>query len=117
MKDKNVNKADNKTDENKKQRGFLLALIVLAVLTVVLVLLVVLIKPIMSPQAKFQATAISITKTSVAETGAYLDPDLMIEPLPVENVSGIAILGGMMVLIILVLVLREYVLSKRTNKS
>ncbi len=113
MKEKNDNKTEKKTNEDKKQRSFLVALIALAVITVVLVLLVVLIKPIMSPQTQFQATAISITKTAVAETGAYLDPDLMIEPLPVENVSGIAILGGLMVLIILVLILREYILSQR----
>ena len=98
-------------------RGFIFALIGLAVLTLLLVVLAVVIQPIMSPQAKFEATAISITKTAAAQTGAYLDPDLLIEPLPVENVSGIAILGGLMALIILGVVLREFLIWRKKNEG
>ncbi len=114
-------KAKNKAQKGalpvKRGNGLLIAIIGLAVVTVVLVVLAVLIQPIMTPQGQIEATAIAITKTAAHKTGDYIDPDLLIEPLPVENVSGIAILGGLMALIVLGVVLREYVLWRRKGSG
>ena len=114
-------KVDNKEPKKalpmKQSNGLLIAIIGLAVVTVVLVVLAVLIQPIMTPQGKFEATAIAITKTAAHKTGDYIDPDLLVEPLPVENVSGIAVSGGLMALIVLGVVLREYVLWRRKSSS
>jgi len=107
--DSNGNSAMSK----KSGRGFIFALIGLAVFTLILVVLAVVIQPIMSPQTRFAATAISITKTVAAKTGAYINPEFLIEPLPVENVSGIAILGGLMALIIFGVVLREFLIWRK----
>ncbi|NLA80462.1 MAG: hypothetical protein GX853_06935 [Chloroflexi bacterium] len=114
-------KAKNKAQKGalpvKRGNGLLIAIIGLAVVTVVLVVLAVLIQPIMTPQGQIEVTAIAITKTAAHKTGDYIDPDLLIEPLPVENVSGIAILGGLMALIVLGVVLREYVLWRRKGSG
>jgi hypothetical protein len=108
-------KAKNKAQKGalpvKRGNGLLIAIIGLAVVTVVLI------QPIMTPQGQIEATAIAITKTAAHKTGDYIDPDLLIEPLPVENVSGIAILGGLMALIVLGVVLREYVLWRRKGEG
>lgn len=113
----NENKKRSGADATKKNPGFVIAILSLAIVMVVLVLLAVLIQPIMTPKAKIEATAISMTKTVAAKTGAYIDPELLIEPLPVENVSGIAILGGLMGLIILGIVLREYLIWRKRKED
>ncbi len=112
-----MDNTDESCRKKEPSKGFVVAVIGLAVVTLVLVLIVVITPPIMSPQAKFVATAISITKTVAAKTGAYVDPDLLIEPLPVENVSGIAILGGLMALIVLGVTLREFFLWRKRKKN
>ncbi len=112
-----MDNTDESCRKKEPSKGFVVAVIGLAVVTLVLVLIVVITPPIMSPQAKVAATAISITKTIAAKTGAYVDPDLLIEPLPVENVSGIAILGGLMALIVLGVTLREFFLWRKRKKN
>ena len=98
---------------SKSRVGFIATLIGLGLVTLILVIITISIRPIMSPKAEIEATAISITKTFVHDTGAYVDPDLMIEPLPVENVSGIVMLGGLMALIVIAIVLREFILWRK----
>lgn len=105
------------TEKKRIPMGFIATLIGLSVVTVALVILAITIKPIMSPVAQVQATAFAVTKTAAYETGAYVDPELLIEPLPVENVSGIVVLGGLMVLIVLGVVLREFVLWQKTEQK
>ena len=104
---------------NKSYSGFIATLVGLSLITLILVIVAISIHPIMSPQAQVQATAISITKTFVHETGGFVDPDLMIEPLPVENVSGIMVLGGLMAMIVIAIVLREFILwrNKKAEKN
>lgn len=100
----------------RNHRGFIATLIGLGVVTLLLVIIAVVIKPIMTPEAQIQATAISATKTVAHKTGNYIDPELLIEPLPVENVSGIAVLGGVMALIILGVILREFILWRKKKR-
>lgn len=100
---------------NKLSVGFIATLVGLGLVTLILVIITISIRPIMNPQAKIEATAISITKTFVHQTGSYVDPELMIEPLPVENVSGIVILGGLMALIVIGIVLREFILWRKSG--
>ena len=113
-KSKSEKPKETKVGPSSKSRiGFMATLIGLGLVTLILVIITISIRPIMSPKAEIEATAISITKTFVHDTGAYVDPDLMIEPLPVENVSGIVMLGGLMALIVIAIVLREFILWRK----
>lgn len=112
-------KATQAKKSSQSHSGFIATIVALGLITLILVIVAISIHPIMSPQAEIQATAISITKTFVHKTGGFVDPDLMIEPLPVENVSGIMMLGGLMALIVIAIVLREFILwrNKKAEKN
>lgn len=97
--------------ESKKASGLLIALIVIGVLVIGLLAVVVFVDPIkIQPDLTLTATFVAGTPLPYPTEGAPLQS-------PVVNVDGIAILGGVMALIVLVAVYREILIHKRETKK
>jgi hypothetical protein len=97
--------------EPKKSTGLSIALIVLGVLVISLLALVVFVDPI-----KLQP---DLTLTATLATGTPQPTPTAAELLPstVVNIDGIAILGGVLALIVLVAVYREILIHKRDSSN
>ena len=96
---------------SKKSSGLPIALIVLGVLVISLLAVVVFVDPIrIQPDLTLTATFVTGTPQPTATITEAL-------PSPVVNVDGIAILGGLLALIVLVAVYREILIHKRIEKS
>lgn len=97
--------------EPKKSTGLSIALIVLGVLVISLLALVVFVDPI-----KLQP---DLTLTATLATGTPQPTPTVAEllPSPVVNIDGIAILGGVLALIVLVAVYREILIHKRDSSN
>ena len=96
---------------SKKSSGLSIALIVLGVLVISLLAVVVFVDPIrIQPDLTLTATFITATPQPTLTATAML-------PSPVVNVDGIAILGGLLALIVLVAVYREILIHKRASKK
>lgn len=97
--------------EPKKSTGLSIALIVLGVLVISLLALVVFVDPI-----KLQP---DLTLTANLATGTPQPTPTAAEllPSPVVNIDGIAILGGVLALIVLVAVYREILIHKRDSSN
>lgn len=96
---------------SKKPSGLSVALIVLGVLVIGLLAVVILVDPI-----KVEPTP-TITAALTTKT---LQPYPIAEEQhssPVVNIDGIAILGGVMVLLVLAAVYREILIHKRETKK
>jgi hypothetical protein len=94
---------------SKQSSALPIALIVLGILVISLLALVIFVDPIqVQPDLTLTATLATGTPeaTPIGEE---------VIPSPVVNVNGIAILGGVMVLIVLAAVYREILIHKRTK--
>ena len=95
--------------EPKKSTGLSIALIVLGVLVISLLALVVFVDPItLQPDLTLTATLATGTPQPTPTVAELL-------PSPVVNIDGIAILGGVLALIVLVAVYREILIHKRDS--
>ncbi|HOZ38970.1 MAG TPA: hypothetical protein PLH64_09520 [Anaerolineaceae bacterium] len=97
--------------EPKKATGLSIALIVLGVLVISLLALVVFVDPI-----KLQPD-LTLTATFAAGTPQPTPTAAELQPSPVVNIDGIAILGGVLALIVLVAVYREILIHKRDSSN
>ena len=96
---------------SKKSSGLSIALIVLGVLVISLLAVVVFVDPIkIQPDLTLTATFVTGTPQPYPTDGAPLQS-------PVVNIDGIAILGGLLALIVLVAVYRESLIHKRASKK
>lgn len=94
-----------------KSSGLSIALIVLGVLVISLLVVVVIVDPIkLQPDLTLTATLATGTPQPTPTAAELL-------PSPVVNIDGIAILGGVLVLIVLVAVYREILIHKRAEKK
>jgi len=97
--------------ESKQSSALPIVLIVLGILVISLLALVIFVDPIqVQPDLALTATLATGTPepTPIGEE---------VIPSPVVNVNGIAILGGVMVLIVLAAVYREILIHKRAEKK
>lgn len=94
-----------------KSNGLSIALIVLGILVISLLALVVFVEPI-----KIQPD-LTLTATLATGTPQPTPTEAELLPSPVVNINGIAILGGVLVLIVLVAVYREILIHKRVTKK
>lgn len=94
-----------------KSNGLSIALIVLGILVIILLALVVFVDPI-----KIQPD-LTLTATLATGTPQPTPTEAELLPSPVVNINGIAILGGVLVLIVLVAVYREILIHKRVTKK
>ena len=94
-----------------KSNGLSIALIVLGFLVISLLALVVFVEPI-----KIQPD-LTLTATLTTGTPQPTPTEAELLPSPVVNIDGIAILGGVLVLIVLVAVYREILIHKRAEKK
>jgi len=94
-----------------KSSGLSIALIVLGFLVISLLALVVFVEPI-----KIQPD-LTLTATLTTGTPQPTPTEAELLPSPVVNINGIAILGGVLVLIVLVAVYREILIHKRAEKK
>jgi len=95
--------------EPKKSTGLSIALIVLGVLVISLLALVVFVDPItLQPDLTLTATLATGTPQPTPTVAELL-------PSPVVDIDGIAILGGVLALIVLVAVYREILIHKRDS--
>lgn len=94
-----------------KSSGLSVALIVLGLLVISLLAVVVFVDPI-----KVQP---DLTLTATLATGTPQPTPTVSELLPstLVNIDGIAVIGGVMVLIVLVAVYREILIHKRAEKK
>jgi hypothetical protein len=92
-----------------KSSGLSIVLILLGFLVISLLAVVVFVDPI-----KVQP---DLTLTATLATGTPQPTPTVAElpPLPIVNIDGIAIIGGVMALIVLVAVYREILIHKRTK--
>ncbi len=95
----------------KKSSGLSIALIVLGLLIISLLAVVVFVDPI-----KVQPD-LTLTATFTAGTPQPTPTTVELMPSPVVNVDGIAILGGVLAMIVLVAVYREILIHKRSSKN
>ena len=93
---------------SEKNAGLLTALIVLALVVVSLLALVLIVEPAEILPAPTQTTDL----TAVAPQLTPAELDALVSP--VVNIDGIAILGGILVLIILAAVFREVLIHRHT---
>ena len=97
--------------EPKKSTGLSIALIVLGVLVISLLALVVFVDPItLQPDLTLTATLATGTPQPTPTVAELL-------PSPVVDIDGIAILGGVLALIVLVAVYREILIHKRDSSN
>lgn len=94
-----------------KSNGLSIALIVLGILVISLLALVVFVDPV-----KIQPD-LTLTATLATGTPQPTPTEAELLPSPVVNINGIAILGGVLVLIVLVAVYREILIHKRVTKK
>lgn len=94
-----------------KSNGLSIALIVLGILVIILLALVVFVDPV-----KIQPD-LTLTATLATGTPQPTPTEAELLPSPVVNINGIAILGGVLVLIVLVAVYREILIHKRVTKK
>lgn len=95
---------------NKKNSTLSIIVIVLGVLVISLLAVVVFVDPIkVQPDLTLTATLATGTPQPTPTAAELL-------PSPVVNIDGIAILGGVLVLIVLVAVYREILIHKRAEK-
>ena len=94
-----------------KSSGLSIALIVLGFLVISLLALVVFVDPIMIQPD------LTLTATLATGTPQPTPTEAELLPSPVVNIDGIAILGGVLVLIVLVAVYREILIHKRAEKK
>jgi len=94
-----------------KSNGLSIALIVLGILVIILLALVVFVDPV-----KIQPD-LTLTATLATGTPQPTPTEAELLPSPVVNINGIAILGGVLVLIVLVAVYREILIHKRVTKN
>ena len=96
---------------SKKTDGLSVVLIVLGLLVISLLAVVIFVDPI-----KFQP---DLTLTATLATGTPQPTPTVLELLPstLVNIDGIAVIGGVMVLIVLVAVYREIIIHKRMLKK
>ncbi len=93
-----------------KSSSLAIVLIVLGLVVISLLALVVFVDPI-----KIQPD-LTLTATLAAGTPQPAPTAAELLPSPVVNIDGIAILGGVLVLIVLVAVYREILIHKRKSK-
>ena len=94
-----------------KSSGLSIALIVLGLLVISLLAVVVFVDPIkVQPDLTLTATLATGTPQPTPTAAELL-------PSPVVNVDGIAVLGGLLALIVLVAVYREILIHKRAEKK
>ena len=93
---------------SEKNAGWLTALIVLALVVVSLLALVLIVEPAKIMPAQTQTPDL----TAVAPQLTPAELDALVSP--VVNIDGIAILGGILVLIILAAVFREVLIHRHT---
>ena len=94
---------------SKQSSALPIALIVLGILVISLLALVIFVDPI---QVQPDLTLTATLATGTPEATLIGEEAI---PSPVVNVNGIAILGGVMVLIVLAAVYREILIHKRTK--
>lgn len=96
---------------SKKSSGLSIALIVLGVLVISLLAVVIFVDPIkIQPDLTLTATYVTGTPQPTPTATEAL-------PSPVVNIDGIAVLGGLLALIVLVAVYREVLIHKRVEKK
>lgn len=96
---------------SKKSSSLSVVLIVLGLMVISLLALVIFVDPIkIEPDPTLTAT-LAIGTPEATPIGEELIPS------PVVNINGIAILGGVMVLIVLAAVYREILIHKRAEKK
>ena len=97
--------------ETKKSSALPVIVIVLGLLVISLLAVVVFVDPIkVQPDLTLTATLMTGTPQPYPTAAELL-------PSPVVNVDGLAILGGVMALIVLVAVYREILIHKRAEKK
>ncbi len=96
----------------KKLNGLAAAVIVIGVLVVALLAVVVILDPV-----KVQPEPSPTAPLTVGTPAPTPTEDLELPSSPVVNVDGIAILGGLLVLIVLAAVYREILIYRREGKK
>ncbi len=94
-----------------KTSSLSIVLVVLGLMVIGLLALVVFVDPVrIEPDLTLTATLATGTPEATPTAAEFV-------PSPVVNINGIAILGGVMVLIVLVAVYREILIHKRAEKN
>ena len=96
-------------DQGTRKSSLAIVLIVLGLMVISLLAVVVFVDPVkIQPDLTLTATLATGTPEATPTEAEFI-------PSPVVNINGIAILGGVMVLIVLGAVYREILIHKRTE--
>ncbi len=108
-----MNQQSEKTQKIKRLNGTIWSIIVLGVMVIALVVFV------MTSDRSNSVTAIALTRTATylkaigTGTSTLVNQAYPVAPPPEVNTDGILIMGGLLVLVVFFVVIREAILHKR----
>jgi uncharacterized integral membrane protein len=106
-----MNQDQDTNQKIKRLNGTILTILILAVMVILLILFV------MTNDRGDSVTSIALTRTVSYLQTVTRTPDVAeaysVEPLPVVSVDGMLLMGGLLVVVVLIAVIREAYLHKR----